>query len=175
MAAVPHYPTETEASTAFDAAVAACGLFTPYFEVPGTLTQPRPGQVDKTLRIDRLLVPNDRLLSLGWRYGIVGVEIKRSGIKAGPAIAQAMDYARAVWTLPGSKFQVVPSWIFLWHMDPPGGPLESVMAQNRIGSARSTGWARLELKTGGMNILRVGLDGSVRVGVTTVGAKVGSR
>ena len=109
MSAVPVYATESLAAAAFDSAIATTDLFTPYAEVPGTLIQPRPGQIDKSVRIDRLLIPKQRLLDMGWTHGIIGVELKRSDIKLGPPIAQAMDYSRSVWIIPSSRFQIMTS------------------------------------------------------------------
>lgn len=175
MAVAPHYPTEPEAAAAFDAAVASCGLFNSYPEVVGTLTQPRPGQIDKGVRIDRLLVPTDKLLALGWRHGIIGVEIKRSDAHLGRAIAQAMDYTRAVWTLPGSNFAVVASWVFVYPFDKQHGDLASLMAQGRVGTASSNDWAVLRLNSGEANVLHVSHTGEVRIGGAAAGRKVGSR
>ncbi len=169
-----HYQTEQDAAAAFDEAVERTGLFNIYREVRGTLLQPRPGQVDKSVRIDRILAPTVRLCELGWHRGMIGVEIKRSGIKVGPAIAQAMDYTRACFTI-GYGVQIIPSMVFLWPTDKQHGPLASVLAQNRLGTADSNHWAALRLMSGEMNILHVSHTGDVRIGTGAAGAKVGSR
>lgn len=171
----PLYETESASAAALDSALALVDLFNVYPEVPGTLIQPRPGQVDKSVRIDRILVPNQRLLDLGWRHGIIGIEVKRSGIKIGPPVAQAMDYTRASWTLPGSRFQVILSWVFLWPEDKQHGPLASILAQNRVGTASGNQWTALQLNSGEHNLLRVSTDGTVRIGTGANGTKVGSR
>lgn len=174
MTAVPHYQTEQDAAAAFDEAVERTGLFAMHREVRGTLLQPRPGQVDKSVRIDRILIPTPRLGQLGWNLGMVGVEIKRSGIKVGPAIAQAMDYTRACFTI-GYGVQIIPTMVFLWPADKQHGPLASVLAQNRLGTAETNRWAALRLMSGEMNVLHVSHTGEVRIGTGTAGAKVGSR
>lgn len=177
MTTAPQHPPGTEAANAalLDSTVTASGLFNSYEEVPGTLIQPRPGQRDKGMRIDRLLVPSDKLISLGWTHGIVGVEIKRSDTKLGPPVAQAMDYSRSAFTLPGGGFQVMPSWVFLYPFAKEHGPLASVMAQHRIGTATTDQWTMLVLNCGGANVLRVSWSGEVRLGVSSMGLKAGSR
>lgn len=169
------YKTESESAAALDALLITADLFNVYPEVRGTLIQPRPGQVDKGVRIDRILIPNQRLLDLGWRHGIVGVEIKRSDIAVGRPLAQAMDYTRSTFTLPGSCFQVIPTWVFVWPEDKQHGPLASLMAQNRVGVISSTSWAMLHFTAGEMTLLHVARSGEVRVGNQSSGTKVGSR
>ena len=174
MTTAPTFTTEAETCTAFDDIIAHPGLFTSNADVRGTLLQPRPGQVDKSVRIDRILLPTVQLLDLGWRHGIIGVELKRSGIKIGPAIAQAMDYTRSVFTL-AAGYQVVPSMVFLFPLEKQHGPLASVLAQQRIGAAQTTRGSLLHLTSGEMNILHVANTGEVRIGAQSSGTKVGSR
>lgn len=168
------WSTEDESAAAFDAVVDP-ELWAAYREVPGVLLQPRPSQVDKGLRIDRVLVPQQKLIAAGWNHGCVGVEIKRSNIKIGPPIAQAMDYSRAVWTLPAAGIQIWLGWVFIWPIEKQHSTTASIMAQHRIGSASCDRWARLQLKSGESNIIRVGYDGSIDIGHAANGRKVGSR
>lgn len=169
------WTTEKESEVAFDAIVPS-ELFDVHPQVWGSLVQPRAGQqVDKQMRIDRVLVPTNRLLDLGWKFGIIGCELKRSGEKIGPAIAQAMDYSRAVWTLQPSRFRVWLDYIFIWPMPKQSGPVASICAQNRIGSVTgSTEYGNFQLKSGETSLLVVN-PGRVRVGKIECGAKVGSR
>ena len=83
------WSTEEASASAFDERIRRIGLFRVYLEVEGTLIQPRPCQREKTVRIDRLLVPTEALLALGWKHQTVGVEIKRSGLPIGPPMTQA--------------------------------------------------------------------------------------
>lgn len=176
MAAVPPtYKTEAESAAALDALLDTADLFRVYPEVNGQLIQPRPGQVVRGVRIDRILVPTDRLIELGWRHGIIGVEIKRSDKAVGRPLCQAMDYTRSTFTLPGGGFQVIPSWVFVWPEDKQHGPLASLMAQNRVGVISSTGWALLHFTAGEMTLLHVSRTGEVRIGTQSAGTKVGSR
>lgn len=176
---VGQWATEAESAAALDEILDRLDLWKVYKpdhdEVRGKLVQPRPVQVDQGVRIDRILVPNKNLTSLGWRHGIVGIEVKKSGHKIGPAIAQAIDYGRTVWKLPNGGFSVWLDFVFIWPMSRHHGTLASILEQNRIGSAYSTKWSRLYLRCGERKILRVGDDGLVEIGDVTSGRKVGSR
>lgn len=168
------WPTEADSASAFDGLIASCDLFRSYHEVAGVLTQPRAGQVDKTVRIDRVLIPNERLVNLGWQYGAIGIEIKRSGVRFGPAIAQALDYVRSTWRVRGIWIQL--DAVFVWPMAKQYGPLASVMSHNRVGSATSSGWSKLLLKIGEEPVLYVSsYDGKITLGARPAGRKVGSR
>lgn len=168
------WATEDESAAALDYALTAADLWKVYSEARGTLVQPRPGQVDKSMRIDRLLVPNKRLLDLGWTHGVVGIEVKRSGVKIGPPIAQAMDYSRSVWTLPGG-ISTWLNWVFIWPMGKLSNTVESICAQHRIGSARSTDWQLLHLQSG-LTLLTINRrSGEVRIGGGGNGNRAGSR
>lgn len=171
----PELGTEAHNGLVIDYVIDSTALFTSHPEVPGTLIQPRPGQRDKGMRIDRLLVPTQKLVDLGWRHGIIGIEIKPTNVKLGPPLAQAMDYSRTAFTLPGGGFQVVPSWVFVFPFEKEHGPLASVMAQNRVGTATISKWSLLTLRCGEATILHIANDGTVRVGTHTVGNKAGSR
>lgn len=168
------WSTEDESAAAFDDA-AGHDLWTVYPEVSGVLSQPRPSQPDKGLRIDRILVPRQKLIAAGWNHGCVGVEIKRSNVKIGPPIAQAMDYSRAVWTLPTAGIKVWLDWVFIWPMEPQHETTGSILAQNRIGSASEGFSSRLHLRSGSSNVIRVGRDGSINIGHAANGCKAGNR
>lgn len=156
--------TEAASAAALDDTLQQAGLWRVEREVRGTLVQPRPGQVDKSMRIDRVLIPTARLLDMRWPHGIIGVEIKRSGEKVGPPIAQALDYGRSVWSLHGG-FQVWLDYVFIWPMAKTfGGALESICAQHRIGFAYPTDWSALRMQCGAFNIIDVARKGDVRLG-----------
>jgi hypothetical protein len=170
------WSTEVEAETAFDEATSARpDLWQAYRQVPGTLIHPRRAQIDKSMRIDRILVPKQGLIDAGWTHGVFGVEIKRSGESLGKPIAQALDYLRSVWTLP-NNFHVWLDWVFIWPMPATSGALASICAQQRIGSARP-GWSdarSIELHCGPTTMLRVA-NGEIKVGNPRNGRKSGSR
>jgi hypothetical protein len=166
---------EEDSADALDQAIDAAGLWRIYREVEGTLIQPRPGQIDKRVRIDRVLVPTERLTARGWSHGIIGIEAKRSGVKLGPALAQAIDYGRAVWGLPNGGFRIWLDWIFVWPVASQYGTVASIMAQNRIGAANADPSTLLRLKSGGQTLIRIPRIGEPIIGPGNNGTKVGSR
>lgn len=173
---IGQWPDEASSCAALDASLAHAQLWRVHNEVPGTLAQPRPSQDQHSVYyIDRVLVPSSKLLELGWKHGIVGIEAKRSGVRIGAPIAQAMDYSRMVWTLPQGGIRVWLDWVFVWPMDRQTGPIASILAQNRIGCAYSTKWTVLHLKCGESNLIKIERDGQIDIGEARNGQKAGSR
>lgn len=173
-----HQGFETEedshnALRAHTAPLEAAGYFRLYHEVRGYYCAQRPGCETKGARIDYLLQPMARLKELGWA-STIGIECKRSGEKSGKAICQAIDYTYAVFRA-GDTY-LYPEFIFLWPMRKPFGDLESVMVQNRIGTAEPSR-SGMRFQMGGRSILT--LDGSAvsvaKSSDVTAGRKVGSR
>ena len=167
------WATEAASVAAFDALVSSLRLFRSHAEVVGTLTQPRPGQKDRSLRIDRVLVPTTGLIERGWKHGAIGVECKRSGENIGPPLSQAMDYVRGSWLINGIWFQL--GAVFLWPMAPQGGPLASLMAHQRIGAVAPRRTDRIHFSLGEEVILADSPYGLRVAGLPRAGAKVGSR
>lgn len=168
------WTTEEQSASAFDRYVDAVGLFRMYREVVGTLIQPRPGQRDRSMRIDRILVPGADLAQRGWTHGAIGVELKRSGISIGPPLAQAMDYVRGSWSLNGVWIQL--NAVFLWPMHKQSGPLASLMVHNRVGSVSHSGSDWIKFALGEEVLLANNAYSGVRVGNDArSGRQVGSR
>lgn len=145
-------------------------------EVPGYIANYAPWQESSTaVRIDRVLIPTPRLCESGWPGWAVGVEIKRSGVPCGPALAQAMDYARSVFHVRG-----VPQylrWVFVWPLKTQHGPLASLMVHNHVGTATTGRGDLLHLQSGesavfgfdwqyqlklGRNLMRLGVGAGSR-------------
>ena len=152
-----------------------CGLFQVLREVDGYYVQPRYLSEEKQPRIDRLLIPGKRLADAGWRYGVIGVECKKSGKKIGAALAQCQDYSRAIFTTARAGVSVQCEWIFLWPLKDFAGPTASLMTQNRIGGAYGDAWSLLTLKLACGSVLSVSTVGQFRIGNVRAGMKVGSR
>ena len=180
------WSTEDESGAAFDAFVKDTGCFeTIYHEVCGTLIQPRSRQQNKIrslvtdeteLRIDRILVPSEKLLNAGWTEGPIGVELKRSGEKIGPPIAQMMDYQRAVWCLKAPPYyEIHLTWIFLWPALKCEGNLASLLAQNALGTVNARRSRALYFQSGEVTVLYIGGDGIPKLGSLKNGARAGSR
>lgn len=172
----PTYPSEVESAAALDQLLIETGMFRIYREVTGTLLHPRPDTIPKRMRIDRILLPTDRLVLAGWRSGILGVEIKRDPYSTlTPGISQALDYTRSVFTIDNG-YQVIPTYVFLWPMLKQHGPVASILAQNRLGSIQDYGnRVRLQFNSGEASILRIYRDGLVEIGDCAAGRKAGSR
>lgn len=168
------WATEAESASAFDRRIEALSLFRVYREISGTLIHPRPGQGDRSVRIDRLLVPTGRLLAMGWKHRTIGVEIKRSGVNIGPAFGQAKDYVNSVFDLDGLAW-IMPSFVFLWPMDKASGPLSSFMASSRVGSATFSGSDTLKFALGEEVLFADNIYSGARLGTVRSGHKVGSR
>jgi hypothetical protein len=171
------YVTEDDAAAALDQILMKSGLWVVYREVCGSLCQPRPAQSGKGMRIDRVLLPTPRLIGLGWAHGVIGIEIKRSGINIGPPIAQAMDYSRSAWVLDQlGSIRVWLDWVFIWPMPAQGSTVASILAQNRIGSASTSPYQLLHLQGGsGQNLITISHSGDIRIGAGASGRKAGSR
>lgn len=170
------FTTEPQAWDYFDELVVANGCFAVHREVCGEYIHPRMNTIDKTARLDRLLIPSRKALDAGWRLGAIAVEGKKSGNDLGPMIAQALDYTRCAWRLsvgnPGMI--LMAEWLFLYPVDCPGGSIESVMAQNRIGWCRADR-QRIVFGTGGMHGLVLNEDGTMTHKPMLAGRKRGSR
>jgi hypothetical protein len=166
------YIDEVASVNAFDAIIESSGFFRVYKEVRGYYTQPREGQERKDPRIDRIISPTPELLRMGWTYGFVGVECKRSGIKANTAIAQMMDYQRAIWTL-NSGHKIHLSYCFLWHLKKCHGFVGSLFAQQKLGSAY-VHYNTFTLSVGEHVLFRLS-DRGVEIPQINVGNRAGSR
>lgn len=176
-----NYADESEACLAFDEAVNRSGLFKVWKEVRGEMNQPQPGNnIKSAYRIDRVLVPTQKLYDSGWTKGLIGVEIKRSNIKAGPPLSQMLDYLRCVWIAPGN-IKVMLDYIFLFPLEKTAGTIASLMAQNCVGSCslrypEVSEWRRFEFFLGEQKLITHYLNKNrVEIGNLVVGNRTGSR
>ena len=175
-----NYQTEKDACDAFDSAIEQSEAFRMWKEVAGEMIHPLPNNETQSYRIDRILVPMDKLLKAGWTKGLIGVEIKKSGIKAGPPLSQSLDYLRCAWTAP-KGIRVLLSYIFLFPLAKCHGTVASFMAQNHFGSCQlnydplST-YHRLEFFIGEQALIECSINtGDVLVKNTKIGDRTGSR
>lgn len=170
------FATEEDAAEHLDALLDSTGdLFAVIKEVSGTRQYLRPQQSKTGVRIDRILYPKKRLLNAGWRSGVVGIEIKKSGHAAGPLVAQAEDYMQSVFTFE-SGVSVVLNSVFLYPAFETAGIAASILAQRRIGFVGERD-GRLCLLLNNTCLIRYA-RGDVRVGTSSqlnCGMKVGSR
>lgn len=164
---------EVDAATEFDRRIAESGLFQapPRKECRGYYMAHRPNRRDRDARIDRVLLPGDRLRAAGWTSAI-GVEIKASTTKLGPALSQAIDYTYCVFYV-GPYPMPIPH-IFLWPLRPQRGAVQSVMVQNCVGGI-SDGHGSPLIFTLERQVIRVNDDSTFDVAASVSGTKKGSR
>jgi hypothetical protein len=162
---------EDDAGAEFDRRIEASGLFRSYAEVPGFYLAARVHREPKSARIDRILVPTPKLKAAGWS-STIGVEIKASGEKLGPALCQAIDYTYAAFDIGGTF--VHPEMIFLWPLQKQVRAVKSVMVQNGIGEVFDTRAESLVFNSEHA-LIRVSRDGSVKTAPHVAAKKVGSR
>lgn len=171
------YAVESDAEAALDAVLARHERNVLVFrEVEGHYIQPRLSTPAKTPRIDRILLPRPPVVAAGWKAGPVGIEVKKSGTKAGPALAQCMDYSRAAFILPdrASCCRVLLEWTFIFPVKDILCDIASITVQNRIGNAFLRN-GDLNLYVGGATALIFRTDGSFFVRQPQCGDKVGCR
>lgn len=164
--------TEEDSAAEFDRRVDASGLFERVFkEVSGYYLTYRPNRRGRDARIDRILLPGKRLRDAGWSR-VIGVELKRSDEKIGPALAQAIDYTYCAWNV--GHYWMLAEHVFLWPFPKQTRALESIMVQNGVGvvfdGPRTSLIFQLERQ-----VIRVERDGQIRVAQPAAGTKVGSR
>ena len=147
------YRTEDEAKAAFFTAAIQTNQFNVYPEVDcwyfsGAVFGDKP-----TGRVDFVLTPKQSLIKTGWLNGCLGVEVKKSGHKAGPMICQMIDYSKSIFRLPDScgRSLVCPTVIVGFPaFNVTGGVIASIMANNRLAMAYTH--RGLRINCGGKNI-----------------------
>ena len=165
-------PFEADLEDGLAGFLEATGLFRVFRQVVGRplwTACPNAGWV----RCDLLLLASKRGLALGWTHGPILLEVKRPGDPIGPALSQMMDYLRCSWLL-SNGVPVMASWAFVYPADRMHGPLASVCAQNRVGTAH-LGAGELNLYCGEQRVLTVCEGGVLRVGDVRIGLRHGSR
>lgn len=142
------FKTEEEACRFFNQKIIDSDLFRMYEEVNGKIVFHRHWKEDKrNLRIDRILFPKERLIKDGWKLGIIGVEIKNSGLKIGPPLAQSIDYLDAVWFVTSAELAIHLSHVFLFPLGELHNNMASVCAQSHLGQFEITP-RYIRIKTG---------------------------
>jgi hypothetical protein len=171
------WPDEQASAQAFDGIMSTINLFKIYREVCGTYIDPVGPEPTKP-RIDRILIPSERLTQAGWNSGAIGVELKRSGEKIGPPLAQCRDYIGASFPISAARINVRLSYVFLWPARKMHCSLASFQAHFRLGSAcpNLLGHGSLiYFYVGEQELLRVGQDGIPQIKIVTSGNKNGRR
>lgn len=168
------FADEAAGLVVFDQLVENSGLFVMLREVSGWMLFKHGQSEEKTkIRIDRILMPTNKLLDAGWKNGFIGVEGKKPGEKMGDAINQSIDYMRAVFVSPKTGGRIMLNWCALYPFEYPSGPTESVLAQQRLVTC-SPFDRSLTFKSSGKNLLRSWND-TIDIRGTDTLRKVGCR
>jgi hypothetical protein len=166
------FKTEEEATQALIDSLG--GLFRVYPQIEGRYQFFKHSRNLSYPIIDLILVPNPELKEAGWSWGPVGIEVKASGKKLGPALSQLIDYSTAAY--PIHQTWIVPDFFFLFPANRFKGPLESILAHLRCGGIYRDPYGQLIFHSTNI-IARLseahGID--IRPNNTNHGHKVGSR
>lgn len=129
------FETEEDSCKRFDEIF--CKTLERYFsvfkEVKGTYVVNAHCLDKSNCRIDRILVPKTPLIEQGWEFGAIGVECKRSGIKAGKPLSQCIDYRDAAFKFGSGGFTIMLEQVFLWPFACCHGAFQSLITQRRVG------------------------------------------
>lgn len=169
---VGSWDSEEESAVAFDQRISSSQLFRVYSEVLGDIIQPHPWQqFEGRLRIDRILVPNEKFN--GFNLGVIGVELKKSHAKIGRPFSQMIDYSRCAWRITRG-IRVMTNFVFLWPAEKFGGPLASLCAQQHLGIARPSFAGGIDFYCGEHRICTINRE-KFDLGNLNVGQSTGSR
>jgi len=95
------FSDEEKSAEHFDSLLSDQKFFSVEKEVCGRrLFDDKPTKTDKngqSLRIDRLLHPQQAAYENGWKWGAIGVEIKKSDIAIGGIIAQVLEQRQSIF------------------------------------------------------------------------------
>ena len=130
----------------------------------------------KRYRFDVLLLPGKELFEVyGWKLGAIALELKKSGVKVGPAYSQALDYVNsATVDLERGGVCVVPSYGLVFNAPFVGGPLASIQTQNRIGAFKKFPSGLWQFRSGQTDICTFNAE-FFDIGHQNAGKKSGSR
>jgi hypothetical protein len=180
------YQDEISSGKYFDECIEKSGLFEIWGKgktkgITGEIIHPLPGMKNRDhYFIDRILQPSIKLQNEGWTKGLIGVELKKTGIKVGPPLSQMLDYLRCVWYSP-ENIKVMIDYCFLWPLEKCGGVTASIMAQNHIGGCclrypPENDYHRVQFNIGEQFILLYYFNRDlVKIQNLNIGIKTGSR
>jgi hypothetical protein len=184
---IGNYGDEISSGKDFDYYCEKTGLFKIYGKdsvagIHGEMIHPLPGMDNKSYYlIDRILSPTDKLVSAGWNLGLIGVELKKTGIKVGPPLSQMLDYLRCAWIIPKTNIKALIDYCFLWPLDKCGGCTASIMAQNRIGGCcvknnPDAEWFRMQFSIGEVFVIKHYFNSdTTEISNMKTGSRTGSR
>lgn len=171
------FNTEREAESFVCNSPAVLKWFDVYRQVKANplFYHPAKSLAKEEYRLDVLLIPKKETIDIGWKSGAIVIECKKSDLKVGPAYSQAFDYVNACTVgMPGGVL-TIPSYGLVFMASHEGGPIASLMTQNRFGCAwwyEGTGlWS---FNSGEISICSFD-EISFKLGKQNAGNKTGSR
>jgi len=167
------WPSESAAEEDLLRFLESTKAFAIYRQIPGEPVWKHHFQRFKTLRADLLLLPNCRLVAVGWHGGAIVLEVKRSGEKIGPGLNQLIDYVNAVFAVEGGM-AIKPSFGFLFPAHTQGQAVASFMAHQHVGTAMIE-HGTLKFWCGETRILSITEAGEIRLGNVEIGRRLGRR
>jgi len=79
------------------------------------------------MRLDRILHPTEKARNIGWKYGAIGVEIKKTGEKIGGVFTQVLEQRQGLYQsneLRGTR--ILPTVFAIFPSENPGGVIHSL-------------------------------------------------
>ena len=158
------YETENESERHFDSLINP-DFFINEKEVVGRrLFDDKPideNGVGQRVRIDRILIPTEKAVEMGWKQGAIGVEIKKSRIAIGGVYAQIFEYRQSIFRLSGKMgfLRVMPMVFAVFPSHNVLRDLHSLQSSQIIASCRYRPYDEsLHFGTGSNGILDIFKD-----------------
>jgi len=81
---------------------------------------------EQKLRIDRILHPTDKAMGF-WKYGPIGIELKKSGVKMGPVFAQIIEQRQTLFLSKWlNNTRILPMLFAVFPAEPYTNDLHSI-------------------------------------------------
>lgn len=114
----------------------------------------------QNLILDRLLHPISLCYQKGWRFGPVGVELKKSNIAVGGIFAQVLEQRQSLFL---SRFlnntRIIPSFFAIFPLDQIHGNMHSLLHAQLIMACHYHDHTKtIRFTNGNQNILKVGKE-----------------
>lgn len=160
-----NFQTEKEAEQFFDSCVNS-DFFVAEKQVKGRrIYDDKPQKADQqngqNLKPDRILYPTKLAFDSGWKWGPIGVEIKKSDIKVGPVFTQVLEQRQALYYskhLHGAR--IMPMIFAIFPTEQIKYDIHSISERQLIVSCRyNDKYRQLQFCTHSRNILSISEDG----------------
>jgi hypothetical protein len=156
------FNTECEAANFFDQKINQ-SFFIIEPEVKGRRLfddKPTKDANGQNLRIDRILHPTKRAILSGWRFGPIGVEIKKSNVAIGPVFAQVFEQRQSIFLSKHLGYtRISPAIFAIFPVEKLSHDLHSLSETQSILQCHWHGYHNaIRIGTSGKNILWIYSD-----------------